>query len=83
MMRIAAPLSTALALALAGCASLHPVPGQPGVDPDAERVCTMERTTGSHQLQEVCRTRLQIEKERDEAEEMLHRGLQRGEIVIY
>jgi len=83
MMRIAALRCTALALAFAGCASLRPVPGRPGADPDEERICVMERATGSHQFQEVCRTRAQIERERDEAEEMLHRGIQRGEIVIY
>jgi len=83
MVRIAALLCTALALAFAGCSTLGPRPGGTGSGRDEERVCTMEQATGSHQLREVCRTPAQLEEEREEAEDLLHRGIRQGEIVIY
>lgn len=72
----------ALALALAGCASVRPLPAHSSGDPD-ERLCSVERPTGSHQYREVCRTREELERERERAEHLLHRGLQVGEIIIY
>jgi len=92
----ASATALALALALAGCSSLRALPrgplGQAGplalsqpsaaAPPADEVTCDREVPTGTRIAREVCRTRLEREHEQAEAEELLHLGLQHGEIII-
>jgi hypothetical protein len=72
-------------LALAGCASLRPVPEEAlerSAAGEPSRTCRVEQETGSHIPREVCRTEAEDDQDREKAEEMLVRGIQRGVIVI-
>ncbi|HVE86905.1 MAG TPA: hypothetical protein VND93_28815 [Myxococcales bacterium] len=96
MRRIAMTCMGAAALLLGGCASMRAAPRGPlgqaqplgwpvvaGANPGQEQVCTLEVPTGSHLPREVCRTRAELDREREQAEELLYLGFRRGEIIIY
>jgi hypothetical protein len=96
MSRIAACV---VALGLAGCTSLKALPAgplgrpeplglaqlaPPGPEvPPGTVTCEMEQSTGSHISHQVCRSQEELDRERLKADNLLHRGLQQGIIVIH
>ena len=69
----AAPTAAAPA---AAPAAAEAAPAAPAVDPN-EQVCKVERVLGSNKMKRVCRTRAQIEVDRDAAREALSREQRR------
>lgn len=53
-----------------------PAPAAPAADPN-EQVCKVERQIGSNKLKRVCRTRAQIDAEREAAREAIGREQRR------
>ncbi len=57
-------------------AGTEPVAAAPQVDPN-EKICKVERELGSNKMKRVCRTRAQIEIDREAAREALSREQRR------
>ena len=73
-------LLTLMFLSLTACVSSSPSPvveGEPVASAESlesQIICTREKVTGSNRKQKVCRTKAQIERERQAAKELVRRA---------